>query len=71
MSDINELWLTIEELKQNSDPPVDWMEIIESLITRVEDLESSTEHWRKHFHREINTLSENVANFVEIEKSDE
>ena len=39
MKEINELWLAIEELKENSHPPVDWMEIIESLIVRVEELE--------------------------------
>ena len=44
INDINEIWLTIEELKRDSHPPVDWMEIINSLITRVESLENKIDN---------------------------
>lgn len=47
INDINEIWLAIEELKKDSHPPVDWMEIINSLITRVESLENKIENLEK------------------------
>ena len=38
---LNELWLAVEELQKNSHPPVNWLEIIESMNARITEFEKT------------------------------